>query len=64
MSAIKLSPAQLILLKEKSGSFVESYKPGQKLKALGLIDCNGDGFHIQWKINASGEAHLSSLGTA
>ncbi|WP_425953013.1 hypothetical protein [Ralstonia pseudosolanacearum] len=61
MGVIKLSPAQLTLLKERSGSFIDSYKPGQRLKALGLIDCEGGSYNVQWRINAAGEAYLASL---
>lgn len=64
MGKIKLSTAQLALLKERSGSFVETYKPGMKLKELGLIDCDSARFNIHWKINLAGEAYLVSVGVA
>lgn len=61
--SIKLSPAQLRLLKEKNGRFINNYKPGRKLMELGLI--NGtetkSSLFINWAINAAGEDFLSSL---
>ncbi len=59
---IKLSPAQLSLLKEREGRFIDTYKPGRKLMELGFIDAtetNGGGYY-RWAINAAGEAFLAS----
>lgn len=62
---IKLSPAQLSLLKEREGRFIDTYKPGRKLMELGFIDATetkGGGYY-SWAINAAGEATLASLTT-
>ncbi len=57
---IKLTPAQLSLLQEKRGGFVDSYKPGLRLIELGLIDVTGKGY-FRWTINASGEEALALI---
>lgn len=61
--ALKLTPPQLNLLKERKGHFMESYKPGQKLVELGLINAipRKWGGYCDWTINAEGEAILASL---
>lgn len=60
---LKLSIAQMTLLKERKGRFVETYKPGRKLMELGLIDAasepNGYGYY-SWTINAAGESVLAA----
>lgn len=59
---IKLSPAQLRLLKERKGRFINNYKPGRKLMELGLIDATEtkSSLFFSWTINAAGEDLLSS----
>jgi len=57
---IKLTPAQLALLKEKSGGFIDSYKPGLKLIELKLIDVTGNGYY-HWTINTAGEELLAMV---
>lgn len=58
----KLSPAQLALLKERQGRFIDTYKPGRKLMELGLIDGTEtkSGGSFNWTINQAGEAILAS----
>ena len=58
--AIKLSPAQHRLLKEREGRFIDTYKPGRKLMELGLVDATETkgGGYFSWKINAAGDAFL------
>ena len=58
---IKLTPAQLSLLQEKRGGFLDNYKPGLKLMELGLIDVAGNGYY-RWTINSNGEAVLAEIG--
>ena len=57
---LKLTPAQLELLKERQGSFTDSYKPGMRLIELGLIDVRKPKIgNLTWKINEAGEAYLA-----
>lgn len=60
--ATKLSPAQVALLKERKGRFIDSYKPGRKLIELGLVDASSEpnsyGYY-SWTINAAGEVVLA-----
>ncbi|TXT27856.1 MAG: hypothetical protein FD131_3538 [Rhodocyclaceae bacterium] len=60
--ATKLSSAQLALLKEREGRFIDSYKPGRKLMELGLIDATETkgGGSFNWSISAAGEAFLAA----
>lgn len=60
MDKIKLTPAQLRLLGECQGQFVDTYKPGLRLRDLGLIDCQESGFVIKWTINEAGKSYLAS----
>lgn len=60
---IKLTPAQLALLQEKKGGFIDTYKPGLKLIELGLIDVIGKGYY-RWTINAAGEELLAMVAAA
>lgn len=57
----KLSPAQLETLKQRSGTFVNYFKPGLKLIELGLIDAKEAHGTYRWTINAEGEALIASL---
>jgi len=57
---IKLTSAQLALLKEKNGAFIDSYKPGLRLIELGFIDVIGNGYY-HWTINAAGEEFLTTV---
>ena len=60
--AIKLSSAQLKLLQEERGSFVEGYKPGLKLQEHGLIAVVPGGYgNCTWEITEAGRAHLRRL---
>lgn len=74
----KLTPPQLALLKKSKGTFAENYKPGIKLKDLGLIDCK-PGIKlremaqkdctdcqvvIDWTISAQGKKYLEAQGLA
>ncbi|MFT6641381.1 MAG: hypothetical protein ACJAUZ_002385 [Flavobacteriaceae bacterium] len=61
MTTIKLSPAQLELLKEQNGSCVERYKPYLKLLELGLINSHKTTYNVKWEINANGKQFLASL---
>lgn len=63
--ATKLSSAQLALLKERQGRFIDTYKPGRKLMELGLIDATETkgGGYFNWSINAAGEALLAAQPT-
>lgn len=64
--ALKLSSAQLALLKERKGQFIETYKPGRKLMELGLVDAfeTKGGSYFKWAINAAGEAFLADTPSA
>lgn len=63
--ATKISPAQLTLLKERQGRFIDTYKPGRKLIELGFIDGTEtkSGGYFNWSINAAGKAFLASQST-
>ncbi len=55
---IKLTPAQLTLLGEQQGQFVYTYKPGLRLKELGLIDCRESYGVVSWSISEAGKDFL------
>lgn len=57
----KLSRAQLNLLRERSGSFVDYHKPGLKLIEFGLIDTILSHGTYRWTINAVGERLLAEM---
>lgn len=59
MAKIKLTPAQLKLLQEGSGTFINTYKPGLKLIELKLVDSQAISYgQIKWSINEAGRAYL------
>lgn len=57
---IKLTPAQLKLLKEERGAFNGDYKPGLKLIEHALIDSQAASYgRLKWEINEAGRAFLA-----
>ncbi|MYM92536.1 hypothetical protein [Duganella vulcania] len=59
----KLTPAQMALLKERTGSCIDTYKPYLKLKELGLVDSTPRGYsNVEWRITANGEQMLANAG--
>ncbi|RUE86359.1 hypothetical protein IPC1135_29770 [Pseudomonas aeruginosa] len=58
---VKLTPAQIALLAERKGTFIDTYKPGMKLIELALVDASKSKFGVySWAINSAGETFLAS----
>lgn len=59
---LKLTPAQMAFLSQKSGHCVDTYKPYLKVKELGLVHATvGSYGRVRWMLSPAGVQFLASL---